>query len=282
MSLKHNLLMGLRSAARSPILSPIFYHPSVRGRVQQWPVFRNIYGRGWELMHPFDLAHGTETSGFIPPDQLPNSSFATKKGHLYAGSQPSIIRVALLTLPPLDDYSFIDLGCGKGRPLLVASEFPFRELIGVELAESLAEIGQKNLTRFRKSYPGRAPMRIETGDACNFQFPAGNLVVFLYNPFNDEVMRRVITNIEAALDAESRSIFIIYYNPVCSACMDQSPRLKRYFAASLPYGDEERGFGPDLSDSVVIWQGGSDVPARVGASSSIVMTDPGSRAEVVP
>lgn len=232
------------------------------------------------MLHPFDAKHGVETSGYVPPERLPRSSFVKKANYIYAGSQPGIVRAALEALPSLEGYTFVDLGCGKGRPMLVASEFPFKELIGVELSDELAETARRNIVRFSARYPSRPPMRAQTGDAVLFPHPQGNLVIFLYNPFGEEVMRHVIAAIEMALDTEPRSVFVVYYNPLWSGCMDHSPRLKRYFAAALPYAPEEIGFGPDTADSVVIWQGGSSFPPHSGADATITVTVSGSRAEV--
>src|SRR5690242_5062036 len=38
------------------------------------------------------------------------------------------------------DFTFIDLGSGKGRTLLMASDYPFRAIIGVELLPALHQI----------------------------------------------------------------------------------------------------------------------------------------------
>jgi SAM-dependent methyltransferase len=214
------------------------------------------------------------------PKQIAQQSFRFAKKHGYAGSQPSIIRTALSSLPSPDSYSFIDLGCGKGRPLLVASEFSFRALIGVELSSALVEAARANAAVLRQKFPKRVPIRVDVGDASVYPFPVGNFVVFLYNPFGEEVVAKVVAAIEAALGGERRSIFVVYYNPVFGAVFDASRSLARYFAGRLPHAKEERGYTPDADDSVVIWQGGETVPARAGADARIQIVTPGMRAEV--
>ncbi len=256
------------------------WHRAVRGAIQTWPIFGKLYGNGWELLHPFDRSLGSDTSGFVGPSELPSSPFDSQKKHGYAGSQPSIIRTALSALPSPDSYSFIDLGCGKGRPLLVASEFSFRALIGVELSPALVEAARANAAILRRKFPKRVPIRIDLADASMYPFPAGDLVVFLYNPFGEEVIAKVLVAIESALAAERRSIFVVYYNPALGAVFDASRRLTRYFAARLPFAPHECGYSPDADDSVVIWHGGVTVPARAGADAQIHIVTPGMRAEV--
>ena len=125
-------------------------------------------------------------------------------------------------------------------------------------------------------------MRVETEDAGTFRFPAGNLLIFLYNPFGREVINLVLAAMETALAVEeNRSIFVIYYNPVYGECFDRSPKLSRYFASTLPYAAEERGFGPDDADPVVIWQSGSAKPLD-GADARIVTTKPDARVALEP
>ena len=116
LSLKDTVGSIIRVVARVPVVRTLFYHPAVRGRIQVWPGFRRFYGGGWDLRHPFDREYRTDTSGFVPSDRLPSSPHDSKKKNIYAGSQPSIVRLALSALPALPECTFIDLGCGKGVP----------------------------------------------------------------------------------------------------------------------------------------------------------------------
>ena len=101
-------------------------------------------------------------------------------------------------------------------------------------------------------------MRLAVGDASTFPLPAGDLVLFLYNPFGAELIAKVVAGVEAALAADHRSVYIVYYNPVFGHCFDASPLLlRRRFARVLPYAAEELGYGPDKDDALVIWQGGA-------------------------
>jgi SAM-dependent methyltransferase len=270
MSPKQALGSFIRAIGHLPGIRTVLYYPAIRSTMQTWPGFQTLYGRGWELLHPFDRSHGTDTSGYVAPENLPSSPFDSTRRHVYGGSQPSIIRTALAALPPVEGLTFVDLGCGKGRPLLVASEFPFRDLVGIELSAPLAADARKNAAIFHQRFPART-----------FPYPGGNLVVFLYNPFGEEVIAKVVAGIEAALAAEKRSLFVVYYNPVHGACFDTSRALTRYFAATLPYAAEERGFGPDHEDTVVIWQTGGALPPHPGADARIVITNPGTRADLL-
>ncbi|MGL5832558.1 MAG: class I SAM-dependent methyltransferase [Waterburya sp.] len=185
-------------------------------------------------------------------------------------------------LPPLDSYTFLDLGCGKGRALLVASEFSFQDILGIELSPPLAEIARHNAEIVAHRFPHRTKVRVQVADASRFPLPAGNLVIFLYHPFGEELVAKVVAGIEAALATEDRSIYIVYYNPVAGHCFDASPLLQRHFAGMIPYGTEEIGYGPDEADPLVIWQGGTATSSPIAsANAQIVVIKSGGRATLV-
>jgi hypothetical protein len=205
-------------ASHLPVVRSIIHANIVRDKLRNAPVFRYLYrGFGYESPHPFDRVHGTETSGFVSERELPRSSVASTDerywGSAYWGSQPSFVRTALAALPAPQSFTFIDLGCGKGRALIVASELDFQHIIGVELSPGLAEIGRKNARIIETKFPARTRISVQEGDASAFQFPSGNIVVYIYNPFGREVLTKVIAALEAAMVAERRVVYLVYMYP---------------------------------------------------------------------
>jgi|SRR5579862_3224421 len=259
----------IRRAVALPVVGAVLTMPSVRRGLRRLPVFSDLYRQGWLFPHPFDRRYGTRTSGFVSQNDLPGSPVDTGKPGFYAASQPSIIRAALQAIPGVAEFSFIDLGCGKGRALMVATEFQFRAVVGVELSRDLAGIARENSRTLRRRFPARRPIEIELHDAVTYPFPPGNLVVFLYNPFGAPVIDQVAANLEARASTGSR-IFVVYYNPVHGSRFDASKTFCRYFAATVPYAADEVGYGPDDDDTVVIWQAGLPrLPEVVGAARPI-------------
>jgi SAM-dependent methyltransferase len=256
MSLKTTIKNFIVACGQLPVISGVIHQESVQKRLKNIPGFRLLYPNGWERIHPFDRFHGTDTSGVVTATALPAHEIARTYAFNYAGSQPSVLRSALAQLPRLDTYTFLDLGCGKGRALLVASEFSFREIVGVELSSPLAQVAQHNATIVANRFPARTSVRVAVGDASNYPLPPGNLAIFLYNPFHAKLIANVVAGVEAALATEARSIYVIYYNPIAGHCFDASPQLHRHFAKMLPYADEELGYGPDRDDPIAIWHGG--------------------------
>jgi len=258
----------------------------VRGKILGWSGAAPLWTR--PLKHPIDDLYGIETSGNLGYTQLNSGKPSDVYTTSYGGSQPSIVRKILTLVPNLEQSTFLDLGCGKGRILAVATEFPFRHIVGVELAPSLAPIARSNAAIMRERFPERTPITVIEGDAVETPLPEGPLVVYFYQPFYRALMKKVLANLERAiLTNPSRPVYVISYNPVDASLYDGSPVFRRYYAANLPFAPEEFGCGAafeDRDDCVAVWQscGPHIVPIPSGADVKIRVIPPGRRAEVVP
>ena len=167
----------------------------------------------------FDLKRGTETGDIVPLWRLRIASPNARFGVRYQAVDEQDVVAAVGSLnEDIGRFTFIDLGCGKGRGLLVAVELGFGRVLGVEFAPQLAETARANLQK-----TGAANALVIAVDAAEYVFPAGNLVVFLYNPFGAEVMRPVIANLRRS---DSRSLYVIYVRPVHAALFDEADFLE--------------------------------------------------------
>ena len=232
-------------------------------------------------IHPFDVAYGVRTSGTLPAWLLRSGAAADAHSTAYAGCQPSCLRAALRSIPNLDQASFFDLGCGLGRAMIVASEFPLAGVRGVELSPALATGGRRNVRRVAARHAGRPVMTVDQGDASQAPLPAGRLVVFLYHSFGpalvERVARRVLEHVR-----DGGEVFFVYENPVHGAVLDGMAGYTRWFAAFVAYDPQEQGFGPEDGEAIIVWRAGTQAagPAAPGADRPIVITKPGWRAEL--
>jgi hypothetical protein len=136
-------------------------------------------------------------------------------GGQYQPSEPALFREMLDSLPAaVNGFTFIDLGSGKGRTLLMASSCPFRRIIGVELLEELNTIALQNIARYRSDQQKCLAIESQAGDAQHFEFPAEPTVLYLFNPFPRHVWRQVLANLRSSLVADPRPMYVIYHNPV--------------------------------------------------------------------
>jgi tRNA G46 methylase TrmB len=133
----------------------------------------------------------------------------------YQPTEPEAFRDMLHQLPiSFSDFTFIDLGSGKGRTLLMASDFAFRRIIGVELIPTLHKIAEQNVSKYQSPVQKCSHIELICQDARNFVFPPDPLVVYLFNPFPEPILKRVLTNLQESLRHHPRRAYVIYYNPV--------------------------------------------------------------------
>ena len=165
--------------------------------------------------NPFDAQLGTETGGTVPLFRLDIDSPNVTHGRHYTATPSESVHNAMRALPEdLADFTFVDLGCGKGRVLLIAADYAFKEIIGVEFARELVDIARVNCQRVQR-------VKVVVEDAAKFKLPRGKLVVYMFNPFGDPVMHAVIRN----LLRHDEVAYVIYYNPLCEQLFDREPRF---------------------------------------------------------
>lgn len=127
----------------------------------------------------------------------------------------------------LRDFVFLDLGAGKGRTLLMASDYPFHRIVGVELLAALHRIALENLSKYRGEAQKCFALEAVCGDAREFVFPAEPAVLYLFNPFPEAGLRRVLANLEESLRAHPRALYVLYHNPLLEHVLAQSPALRK-------------------------------------------------------
>lgn len=162
----------------------------------------------------FDAAHGVDTSGIISLAALEVAEPGWVHGFDYQPVEP--LDLASVLEPFAVDYprtTFVDLGAGKGRVVMLASGLPFRQVIGVEIAPELARIAVTNVKHYTTTQALATPWEIVRADAADYHFPATPLVLFLYNPFTAPIMRRVIARVCEARSRDAQRVLVVYVRP---------------------------------------------------------------------
>jgi hypothetical protein len=206
-------------------------------------------------IHPFDLAHGVDTSGLVPAVNLvtghPNDEYVTA----YYGVAPSILRTLIdhwrETVPPhpIRSYTFVDIGAGKGRAMLVASELPFKQVVGIELNPEMADIAQRNVDLWIESHasdttaPSLAAIHLYEQDALTFDLPRTPTLAFLFHPFEAPVLKLLLRRIEARFakrpGTPAVAFDILYVNAECRNVLDEHPAFSRLFLGPVAMSPED-------------------------------------------
>ncbi|HEY1728083.1 MAG TPA: methyltransferase domain-containing protein [Candidatus Baltobacteraceae bacterium] len=128
--------------------------------------------------------------------------------------EPTPIREAealLDAIPqPLEATTFVDIGSGMGRVVLLAARRPFKMVAGVEISGALHEVARENVARFEPDALRCHDIRLIRADAAEYKFPRGNLAVYLYNPFRANILASVLEHMLAL----PREVTLLYHTPV--------------------------------------------------------------------
>lgn len=164
----------------------------------------------------YDFEHRVNTTWASPSLSVRLREIFTRGK--YQPSEPELFH-HILELLRIDyaRFTFIDLGSGKGRTLLMASDYPFHRIIGAEIIPELHAIAEENVKRYRSEQQKCFALETRLGDAREFEFPDEPMVLYLFNPFPADILREVLENLRVSLGARPRETYVLYHNLVHEA-----------------------------------------------------------------
>jgi len=171
-----------------------------------WFAFYKIESRIFDWQNNVNT-HSNQNFGAL-------SSFTNKDhGNHYQPTLVTPLRKILkhIHLPP--SSVFVDIGCGKGRALLIASEFNFVEVVGVEFSKELCQIANENIIQYKQNKIKICLINVICDDAAEFEIRDCYNIFFMFNPFDNHVLEKLLTNIKKSLALTKRKCYFIYDNP---------------------------------------------------------------------
>ena len=174
----------------------------------------------------FDLRHGTDTVQTVPVEEVGVESVNRDHGQRYQPTGSSALGKILDGLSVRESDVFVDFGCGKGRTLLLAADYPFRRIVGIEFAPALCEIARENARRYSARYPRAVQPEIEEADATRFSLRGDETVFYFFHPFGPPVLQPVLDNIATSLRQYPRRAWLVYYLPMHRELMDRCESLR--------------------------------------------------------
>jgi SAM-dependent methyltransferase len=174
----------------------------------------------------FDATHGVTTAANI---ELSDYDVAKE---MLAAMEPAecihegVFRKIVEGLIPCPEaWDFLDIGCGQGKALVLASAYPFRRVRGVELEQRVCDLAQRNVTRFMRSASTQCH-DIETvcTDARSYADYRDRTFVFVFNPFRGAIMKDYVAQLGRAAQ-DGREFMVAYVNPRDPQAFEQAPFL---------------------------------------------------------
>jgi len=202
--------------------------------------------------HPFDLEHGVHTTAYILGSDLavghPHDMYSTT----YLASYPSMVTSCIEgwrafctpSDPPLEQYTFVDIGAGMGRATMVASQYPFRRVVGVELNTRLTEQARRNLEVWEGRPHSCREVEIANCEVCDFDWPRTPLAIYMFNPFESPVIEAMLRSLERPLAEGAGPIDILYVYPAFTEAFEAHPRARLVARTHSHLSDADRAVNP--------------------------------------
>jgi SAM-dependent methyltransferase len=175
----------------------------------------------------FDLRYGTDTVSWQEVASLTGTVGDLAHALHYQPTDIIPLRKLLRLLELERGRVLVDFGSGKGRVLMVAAPFGFRALRGVEFSAGLCDIARRNIERYRAKTPWNVDFEVIHANAAEYPVREDEDVFFLFNPFDDYVLRRVMENIARSFEATPRPMILLYRNPVYEACVTNNSPFEK-------------------------------------------------------
>jgi SAM-dependent methyltransferase len=172
--------------------------------------------RALEELEAFDDAYGTDTGRTLTAVDLGADGDDVPALWRYWPTLRSSFSSIIEALPiRYEERVFVDLGSGKGRALLLASEHPFAKIIGVELSPALHRIAERNVRLWRSPAQRCHAIELVCMNARDWVPPTAPTLIYLFQPFPVEIMHAVLARLAGRLQAAPRArIQLAYLNPL--------------------------------------------------------------------
>jgi len=151
------------------------------------------------------------TKGHVPLAGLTLRGNNRASGHDYKPTPNFVFKWALAAVAEEDigRMSFVDYGAGKGRVMLLASQYPFTQVGGIEFAEELHDNATMNIAQFPRSRMKCRNVECVLDDVVNITTLDGAAVHYFFNPFGPEIFTEVLKGIVASYHVRPRRLYVI-------------------------------------------------------------------------
>ena len=160
----------------------------------------------------FDRRFKTVTSSIVPLDGLGITDREKTKSAVYYISSPVRFERYLLGSLNIDysQFDFVDIGSGKGRVLMIASDWPFRSITGVEISKPLCVVAEKNLQIYSSRTQRCRNISVRCMDATQFPIEQKNAVYHFYHPFQPDLLKPMLEKIATTFRGSDTKVYLAY------------------------------------------------------------------------
>jgi SAM-dependent methyltransferase len=171
----------------------------------------------------FDREYGVTTHAVLFLNDLDPDAAGDASAHAthYEPVPVADFRALLAHVPAeaIPRATFVDVGAGMGRAVLLASEYPFAQVVGVEVSPGLYEVARENLERANVPRRRCRDVRLVRADARIWSYPPGDVVAFMYNPFDADALAAAAASLLGRRNPGPT--WLLYHTPVERAVLER-------------------------------------------------------------
>lgn len=149
----------------------------------------------------------------------------------YQPTEPALFHEIMARLKiDFHEFTFIDIGSGKGRVLLMAADYPFRRIQGIELLPELHRVAEGNIEKYKSDSQRCFKVESYCSDAREFAFPAEPTVLYLFDPLPEADLVEMLANLEQSLGEHPRPVYVLYHNPLLGRVLGAQSGFRQLIA----------------------------------------------------
>ena len=183
--------------------------------------------------------YGINTTGADELMELKKIGVDISHATIYMPVSYQLLDIIFTYLPKQNRHHFLDIGCGKGRAICVAAYCGFEKVTGIDFSKKFCEIAEENFIKIQTKIEHKT-YSIVHKNILNYTIPIDVSCIFLFNPFDAEIMQQVVENIIINLQQQPRTINIVYVNPLYKYLFIEAgfkeifyTKQKKYFEVSI-------------------------------------------------
>ena len=193
--------------------------------MKKWLDYIKLYGyfalnwnpvlAGFILMHEIrgEKKFGIDTSKPVELSQLTIAGGDIRHSSRYEAVNFYILEALLKRLREICDYpSFTDLGCGKGRAMVVAAHYGFTTIKGVDFAQEVCSIAEQHMRKISSRFP-LIEYRVVCRNVLEYDIQPNESVFFMFNPFGNDTISKFLEKVNVSIEQHPRTVYFLYVSP---------------------------------------------------------------------
>ncbi|MES2851042.1 MAG: class I SAM-dependent methyltransferase [Bacteroidota bacterium] len=178
--------------------------------------------------------YNINTTGADELQKLKRKGIDISHATMYMPVSYQLFEEALQQINSDNKKHFFDIGCGKGRAMCVAAHFGFYKISGVDFSKEFCDAAISNLLITKQQLPA-INYSVIVADAAVTNIPGDVDCIFLFNPFDEEIMKKVLLHVKSSINSNPRKLNVIYANPLYKTLFLEEGFTETYYTKKLHY-----------------------------------------------